>query len=230
MLPVPNFQTAKDRWDDLRAAGIRVAGFLLFEGHHEAMVRYMYNNGLKTLDKLLSPGGKWRCGLFVLDPSTPEWETYVQQVKHPWWGVFRVSGPPPGPVVDADPAPGPSTGAPAGVATVVHALMASMPDIVVQAGPLDSDRLSSYFVPFSYQHFDRTDMYRIARSLGVAPECVPCVVVCRSPKDHEAWLFVPTLTDKKTGDEITAYLAATLSGKVFAKTLDEIDPPGRKGK
>lgn len=230
MLPVPNFQTAKDRWDDLRAAGIRVAGFLLFDGHHKAMVSYMYNNGLKTLDKLLSPGGKWRCGLFVIDPPTPEWESYVQQVQHPWWQVFRANTPPPGPVVDTAPVPGPRAGTPAGVTEVALALIKSMHDVVVQTDRQATDWLPSFYMPVWYEHFDRTDVIKITQSLGVAPERMPCVVVCRSPKDRDALLFTPSLTDKETVAEVTAYLAATLSGDVFAKTLDTLDPPGHKGK
>lgn len=128
MLPVSDYQFAKDAEERVFAAGACVCGYFLFVESNHPVMKYMKDNGLIEMDYMLtlkhqSMAGVSKVGLYIFEPINVKWITHAQNSNNLWWQVF---GPHPAPVVDALPAP---LGSPTDLKQAVNR---SSQDVIVQ--------------------------------------------------------------------------------------------------
>lgn len=88
MLPVPNLETFRSAWLDLKRQGFALHGFFLFVGTDHYFPEYFDNGGLADLESWTAR----TCSLFVLRSSSVEWVDYTRKNSHVWWKLFGAKG------------------------------------------------------------------------------------------------------------------------------------------
>ncbi|MBY0062365.1 hypothetical protein [Priestia aryabhattai] len=83
MYIVPGLDEVKIACITLKIRGIELFGFLLYTDTDHVLVNYM-QDGIFELDRITGE----KCAVFVIEPPSKRWFSYVKQKHHVWWDAY----------------------------------------------------------------------------------------------------------------------------------------------
>jgi hypothetical protein len=91
IFPIAGFESLRDSWSKIRAAGTTLFGLLVYQPSDHNFPEYIAGDGLIALH---SHAGR-RCVLFVIHSPTPDYIKYAREKSNLWAEVFDQAGIPP---------------------------------------------------------------------------------------------------------------------------------------
>ncbi|MFE4241825.1 hypothetical protein [Peribacillus butanolivorans] len=83
MYIVPGLDDVKIACITLKVRGIELFGFLLYADTDHVLVEYM-QDGIFELDQITGD----KCAVFVIEPPSKRWFSYVKKKQHLWWDMY----------------------------------------------------------------------------------------------------------------------------------------------
>lgn len=83
MYIVPGISDVKIACITLKTKGIELFGFLLYTDSDRVLVDYI-QDGIFELDRITGD----KCAVFVIEPPSKRWFSYVKQKQHTWWKMY----------------------------------------------------------------------------------------------------------------------------------------------
>lgn len=218
MLPVPDYQFAKDAEERVFAAGACLCGYFLFVESNHPVNKYMKDEGLIEMDYMLADQhtlhtGASKVGIFAFEPIDEKWIRHAHGRNNLWWRIF---GPTPAPVVEA------LLPAPSGSPTDLKQAMNMLPkDVIVQVEVGERVTLQELpkgdWVRWNRKNYNHAVALEVVGHLGLDRSELPLVLFF-TRKRGKYWRW--SLSEMRTEQGVIAYFSALLKNPGFLDILN----------
>jgi hypothetical protein len=160
MIPVPEFDSVRCAWIDIRSKGFTLHGFILFLTSDHWFPEYLAGEGLGDLDHWSGED----CAIFIVQSPSAEWIEYAKAEGHPWWDLF-------GRRLEAE---------------TEDSLRRYGNSAVVEIDG-STKTLREVFAPPMNQFYHTKEIRKILHRFNLAPTDHPCFVLFKDLSDRTVW-------------------------------------------
>ncbi|WP_053360958.1 hypothetical protein [Bacillus sp. FJAT-27251] len=208
MYIVPGLDDVKIACITLKVKGVELFGFLLYSDSDRVLVDYM-KEGIFELDIITGN----QCVLFVIEPPSKKWFSYVKQKQHIWWDSYGTRYTKKRRLVDK-------------LSESLRNFTTKFSGITVDGnsnctiviGNDNSVRLDSLIQEEYNVVFDRQEALNIAKHFGVEYRSLPCIVFFNELEGNE--IVIKYLGNHKDQTSIKNYLRSFFDSEEFKKLIE----------